>query len=155
MTFDLSPDDRALLLTLIPPEDPLSAALQAVSGLEAEEARLAASLDRHPRSKRTRDAVEAWCARVEAFPSLRHEAARMRALATFHKESSVPTLGYYGCTLHDGDDGQPRPGTVPRRGIRRDLDHLGRPEAPPEPRASEDGPGAIDGAIERALKETP
>ena len=39
MTFHLSHDDRALLLTLIPPEDPLSAALQAVSGLEAEEAR--------------------------------------------------------------------------------------------------------------------
>lgn len=86
MTFDLSPDDRALLLTLIPPENPLSAALQAVSGLEAEEARLAASLDRHTPSKRTQDAVEAWCVRVETFPALRHEAARIRALATFLKD---------------------------------------------------------------------
>lgn len=64
----------------------------------------------------------------------------------------IPTLGYYSTTLPDGDDGQPRP-DVPRRGIHRDLDRLGLPEAPP--RASEDGPGAVDGAIERALREAP
>ena len=66
----------------------------------------------------------------------------------------MPTLGYYSTTFPDGDDGQPRP-DVPRRGIRRDLDHLGATGAPPEPRASEDGPGAVDGAIERALREAP
>lgn len=66
----------------------------------------------------------------------------------------MPTLGYYGCTLPDGDDGQPRL-DGPRRGIRGALDRLGATEAPPEPRASEDGPGAIDAAIERALREAP
>lgn len=66
----------------------------------------------------------------------------------------IPTLGYYSTTLPDGDDGQPRL-DGPRRGIRGALDRLGATEAPPEPRASEDGPGAIDAAIERALREAP
>lgn len=66
----------------------------------------------------------------------------------------MPTLGYLSTCFPDGDDGQPRP-EVPRRGIRRAIDRLGATEAPPEPRASEDGPGAIDAAIERTLREAP